>query len=198
MESRDDRRRRDAASAEIARPPVDRASQVASAFPGRLAWQTRPVALVLTLRTPPAVIRRLSNNHFGSDVIRSAVRLLSHQKRSPDVFFKIEIAPDLLPVSGDPGQLQQAIIALATNALDAMGDSGVLTILGRNEDEKVVVEVSGIPPGTPPPYHAVGHLFFRTMAELAGALADTAAEFIADEKKYADAGSVVQISEVVE
>jgi hypothetical protein len=36
------------------------------------------------------------------------------------------------------------------------------------------------------------------MAELAGALADTAAEFIADEKKYADAGSVVQISEVVE
>ena len=58
--------------------------------------------------------------------------------------------------------------------------------------------VSGIPPGAPPPYHAVGHLFFRTMAELAGALADTAAEFIADEKKYADAGSVVQISEVVE
>ncbi len=77
-----------------------------------------------------------------ADVIRSAVRLLSHQKRSPAVDFKVEIAHDLLPVSGDPGQLQQAVIALATNALDAMGDSGTLTIVGRNEDDKVVVEVS--------------------------------------------------------
>src|SRR4029078_7881514 len=71
-----------------------------------------------------------------ADVILSAVRLLSHQKRSPFVEFKTEIADDLLPVSGDPGQLQQAIIALATNALDAMGDDGVLTILSRNEADK--------------------------------------------------------------
>ena len=77
-----------------------------------------------------------------ADVIRSAVRLLSHQKRSPFVDFEVELAHDLLPVSGDPGQLQQAVIALATNALDAMGDSGTLTIRGRNEDDKVVVEIS--------------------------------------------------------
>jgi len=32
-----------------------RASRVVSAFPGRLAGQTHPVALVLTQRTPPAV-----------------------------------------------------------------------------------------------------------------------------------------------
>ena len=84
-----------------------------------------------------------------ADVIRSAVRLLSHQKRSPDVFFKIDIAPDLQFVSGDPGQLQQAVIALATNALDAMGDSGELTIVGRNEDDKVMVEVSDTGVGIP-------------------------------------------------
>jgi two-component system NtrC family sensor kinase len=46
-------------------------------------------------------------------------------------------------VSGDPGQLQQAIIALATNALDAMSDGGgMLTISARNEGDKVVIEVS--------------------------------------------------------
>src|SRR6478672_13330990 len=66
------------------RRPHDRSSRVASAFPGRLAWQTRPVALVLTLRTPPAVIRRLSNNHFGSDVIRSAVA--NRRRRAPPRF----------------------------------------------------------------------------------------------------------------
>ena len=84
-----------------------------------------------------------------ADIIRSAVRLLSHQKRSPDVDFKVEIADDLLPVSGDPGQLQQAIIALAANALDAMGDSGMLTICGRNDGDKVVVEVSDTGVGIP-------------------------------------------------
>jgi two-component system NtrC family sensor kinase len=77
-----------------------------------------------------------------SDVIQSAIRLLSHQKRNAEIAFKVDIAENLLPVSGDPGQLQQAVIALATNALDAMGESGVLTISGRNEEQKVVVEVS--------------------------------------------------------
>ncbi len=84
------------------------------------------------------------------DVIQSAVRLLSHQKRSSAITFKVDIADDLRPVSGDPGQLQQAVIALATNALDAMGESGVLTIVGRNEDETVVVEVSDTGVGIPP------------------------------------------------
>jgi two-component system, NtrC family, sensor kinase len=84
-----------------------------------------------------------------ADVIRSAVRLLSHQKRSSDVDFKVEIAHDLQPVSGDPGQLQQAVIALATNALDAMGDCGVLTLVGRNEGEKVKVEVNDTGVGIP-------------------------------------------------
>jgi two-component system NtrC family sensor kinase len=75
------------------------------------------------------------------DVIGSAVRLLSHQKRRSAVEFKVEIADDLLPVSGDPGQLQQAVIALATNALDAMVISGILTIAARNQADEVVVEV---------------------------------------------------------
>jgi uncharacterized protein (TIGR02118 family) len=58
--------------------------------------------------------------------------------------------------------------------------------------------IGGLPPGAPPPYHAVGHLFFRTMAELESALTATAAEFIADEPNYTSVPSVLQISEVVE
>ena len=56
----------------------------------------------------------------------------------------------------------------------------------------------GLPSGAPPPFRAVGHLFFRTMGELETALAATAAHFIADERNYTDVPSVVQISEVVE
>jgi two-component system, NtrC family, sensor kinase len=84
------------------------------------------------------------------DVISSAGRLLSHQKRSPEVQFKLDIAPELYPVSGDPGQLQQAVIALATNALDAMGDSGALSIVARNSEDKVIVEVTDTGVGIPP------------------------------------------------
>ena len=58
--------------------------------------------------------------------------------------------------------------------------------------------IAGLPPGTPAPYHAVGHLFFQTMEDLASALSATAAEFIADQRNYTDVPSVVQISEVVE
>src|ERR1051325_4214788 len=57
--------------------------------------------------------------------------------------------------------------------------------------------LAGLPPGSRPPYHAVGHLFFETLAEMESALQATAAEFIADEKRYTDVPSVVQISEVV-
>ena len=57
--------------------------------------------------------------------------------------------------------------------------------------------IGGLPPGSPPPYHAVGHLFFETLRELESALGATAAEFIADERNYTDVPSVVQISEVV-
>ena len=63
-----------------------------------------------------------------ADVISSAARLLSHQQRGENVKFQIETAEDLPPVSGDAGQLQQAVIALATNAIDAMPDGGVLRI----------------------------------------------------------------------
>ncbi len=85
-----------------------------------------------------------------ADVIRSAARLLSHQKRTSAVEFQLEIAEDLAYVSGDPGQLQQAIIALAANALDAMSDSGgLLTIRARNEADKVVLEVSDTGIGIP-------------------------------------------------
>lgn len=75
-------------------------------------------------------------------VVSSAARLLSHQSRGCGVELRIYAAEDLAAVSGDAGQLQQAIIALGTNAFDAMPDGGILNIKARNEGRRVVVEVS--------------------------------------------------------
>lgn len=79
-------------------------------------------------------------------------------------------------------------LALAQRLLSSRG-------LVRTEIDR---GLGGLPPGALPPYHAVGHLFFRTLAEMQNALAATAAEFIADERNYTEVPGVVQISEVVE
>ena len=57
--------------------------------------------------------------------------------------------------------------------------------------------IGSFPPGAPAPYHAIGHLFFNSMAEMESALSATAAELIADAQKYSSGPGVVQISEVV-
>jgi two-component system NtrC family sensor kinase len=84
-----------------------------------------------------------------SDVINSVARLLVHQKRNTDIQIRLDIAKELAAVSGDAGQLQQAIIALATNGLDAMPERGVLTIAARNQRDSVLVEVVDTGVGIP-------------------------------------------------
>ncbi len=76
------------------------------------------------------------------DIISSAIRLLAHQQRANNINFQIETANDLPLVSGDEGQLQQAIIALGTNAIDAMPVGGQLRIVSSKNGENVCVEVS--------------------------------------------------------
>ncbi|HSS18787.1 MAG TPA: ATP-binding protein [Pyrinomonadaceae bacterium] len=83
------------------------------------------------------------------DVIASAARLLSHQQRADDVKIEIETAANIPAVSGDAGQLQQAVIALATNGIDAMPDGGVLKIASRVDDLTVLIEVSDTGVGIP-------------------------------------------------
>jgi two-component system NtrC family sensor kinase len=84
-----------------------------------------------------------------ADVISSAARLLLHQQRGEQVEFQIETADDLPRVAGDAGQLQQAVIALATNGIDAMPNGGVLRIGSRRMGNTVLVEVSDTGVGIP-------------------------------------------------
>lgn len=85
-----------------------------------------------------------------SDVISSATRLLAHQQRREGIEFQINVPDELPPVSGDPGQLQQVIIALSTNAIDAMPDGGVLSITAKTNGTNVLVEISDTGLGIPP------------------------------------------------
>ena len=88
----------------------------------------------------------------AADVIESAARLLTHQKRGAAVKIDVESEAGVPLVMADEGQLQQAVIILAENAIDAMPDGGTLSLRARRADSgppAVCVEVSDTGVGIP-------------------------------------------------
>ena len=78
------------------------------------------------------------------EVVESAVRLSHYQLISGKLRTAIEIPADLPAVMGDPRQLQQVVINLVTNAMQAMASqgTGTLRIEARAEHSTVVLEVA--------------------------------------------------------
>lgn len=83
------------------------------------------------------------------DVVRSAANLISHQKRGDRISIGVHIADDLPLVNADGGQIQQAVIALATNAIDAMPDGGRLDFRVVGRLNRVIIEVEDTGHGIP-------------------------------------------------
>ncbi len=84
------------------------------------------------------------------EVVRSSANLIAHQKRGDRITINLDIAADLPLVTADAGHIQQSVIALATNAIDAMPDGGELTFSVFSHSNRLAIEVRdngiGIPP----------------------------------------------------
>jgi len=76
-----------------------------------------------------------------TEVIKGTARLVTHQQRGDNIRIEIEAEDNLPEVLGDVGQLQQAVVALATNAIDAMPDGGTLTLRTTHTGSRVLVQV---------------------------------------------------------
>lgn len=88
--------------------------------------------------------RGRTGNRFEIDileVIKSSARLITHQKRGDNIKIKLELDSEMSLVKADEGQIQQAIIALATNGIDAMPQGGTLTFRASSQHNRVVIEV---------------------------------------------------------
>jgi two-component system, NtrC family, sensor kinase len=88
--------------------------------------------------------RMRTGNRFPIDigeVLKSSARLITHQKRGNNIEIEFDIAEDMPLVEADGGQIQQAIIALATNAIDAMPEGGTLTLRASGQMNRIVIEV---------------------------------------------------------
>lgn len=100
------------------------------------------------------------------EVLDRSVLLSSHRLKLQNIALEVRVAEDLLPVKGDMNQLQQCIINLIFNAVDAMPDGGRLTISARREGKGVIVGIrdtgTGIEPDVLP---RIFEPFFTTKKE---------------------------------
>ncbi len=83
------------------------------------------------------------------EILRSSANLISHQKRGEKILIDIELGDELPLVNADGGQIQQAVIALATNAIDAMPDGGTLTFRATEHHKSVAIEIEDTGIGIP-------------------------------------------------
>lgn len=108
---------------------------------------------------------RTGNRHpiEAGEILKSSANLLNHQKRGSSLTIELDIEENLPTVEADAGQIQQAVIALATNAIDAMPDGGTLTFRAFSEVRRLVIEVSDTGHGiTPEDMPKIFEPFFTT------------------------------------
>jgi two-component system NtrC family sensor kinase len=87
-----------------------------------------------------------------NDIVERTLFLIGHKLRLQEIRLEQNLSPDVPPVTCDADQIQQALLAVFMNAMDAMPKGGVLKISTRlsenpNGDDRwveVVVNDSGI------------------------------------------------------
>jgi two-component system NtrC family sensor kinase len=76
-------------------------------------------------------------------VVEKAVFLIKHKLDLAQVRLALELGEELPRIVCDPSQLEQALLALCINAIEAMAEGGTLTLKsGRGADGSVRVEVA--------------------------------------------------------
>jgi len=109
--------------------------------------------LLLFSRTPGS---RFAPESLAPILDRCAL-LLRHKAELAGVEIRTEAAPDLPCVTCDASQVQQLVLGLAMNAVEAMPRGGVLTLRAMRDEGGVVLEVADT--GTGIPKEHLRHIF---------------------------------------
>jgi signal transduction histidine kinase len=90
-------------------------------------------------------------------LVEEAMVFLRHEIQGHEVTLTLDLAPGLPPVLADRTQLQQVVVNLAVNALQAMGRGGTLVVATALTEAGVSLTVSDTGPGIPE--DSLGRLF---------------------------------------
>src|SRR5246127_5105503 len=96
---------------------------------------------------------RTSGTEFANvdinKIITDTLALLEHQFKVSKITVESELTPNISPIQGNPGRLQQVFLNLFLNAKDAMPGGGRLTVASTN-GEMISVRVSDTGSGIAP------------------------------------------------
>jgi two-component system NtrC family sensor kinase len=109
--------------------------------------------------------------HEAGEIIQRTVTLVAHDLQMKEMKLALDLDPHLPRIRCDFRQIQQALLNLLINAIEAMGKGGVLTISARRapRDGFVAVAVSDTGCGIPEKnLESIFEPFFTTKAEAAG------------------------------
>jgi signal transduction histidine kinase len=120
---------------EIVERETDRCSKIVSGL------------LTFSRKSPPARSRV-----SVADLIRRCVLLSQHRLKLGHIELVTEVADRLPEIEGDANQLQQCVINLVFNGIDAMPDGGRLLVRAalENDPAQVVISVGDTGPGISP------------------------------------------------
>lgn len=113
---------------------------------GRRCKEITHKLLSFARKTDPAV-KPVSMN----DLVEDVVALSEQRAKYANVKIVMKLEPELPPVAVSPSEIQQVILNLMNNSLDAMdGTGGTIEIATRVQDGLLVVDVADEGPGIPP------------------------------------------------
>ena len=84
------------------------------------------------------------------EIVEESLRLLRSQLRRRDIGLEVEIEPDLPPVLGSAGALQQVVVNLTSNAFQALAPGGSLSVSARADGDCCRLTVADDGPGIDP------------------------------------------------
>ena len=82
-----------------------------------------------------------------NDTINQTITILENYARNNNIDIQIDLAEDLPIIAGDQAQLQQVILNLMTNAIDAIEKNGLIQIKSRSTGSLIHVGIKDDGPG---------------------------------------------------
>jgi two-component system, NtrC family, sensor kinase len=84
-----------------------------------------------------------------NETINQTIDILENFARNNTIDIQTDLAEDIPVIAGDQAQIQQVILNLVTNAIDAIGKDGTVTVRSRRSKNEIQVTVADTGPGIP-------------------------------------------------
>jgi two-component system NtrC family sensor kinase len=81
--------------------------------------------------------------------VNQTVNILENYARNNNIDIQTDLSPDLPIIAGDPAKLQQVVLNLVNNAIDAIGNDGSISIKSMADHSEIRIVVTDSGPGMP-------------------------------------------------